>query len=153
MIGAAATSALQRAEAAWGEALPDWVRALAEAADRTSQAKASAAIGYSAATVSYVLKGTYAGDMAKVEQAVRASIMEAGMECPELGTLRLADCLDWQGKAACYQPTSSRRLLMYRACRACGSRARPARGVGARGACARGGRPPRKRRSGASHTS
>lgn len=115
----APTTAVARAEEAWGADLPDWVRVLAEAADRTSQAKAAAAVGYSAATVSYVLKGTYTGDLTKVEQAVRASLMEADVECPELGTLRLADCLDWQTKAAAYEPTSSRRLLMYRACNAC----------------------------------
>lgn len=113
------TGAVARAEAAWGTDMPDWVRVLAEAADRTSQAKASAAIGYSAATVSYVLKATYAGDLAKVEQAVRASLMEADVVCPELGTLRLADCLDWQGKAGKYEATSSRRLLLYRACNGC----------------------------------
>lgn len=111
--------AVDRAEAAWGEDLPDWVLVLAKQCDKTSQAQTGKTIGYSAATVSCVLRRTYTGGMAKVERAVRASLMEADVECPELGTLRLADCLDWQAKAATYEPTSSRRLLMYRACQSC----------------------------------
>lgn len=114
-----AATALSRAEAAWGADLPDWVRVLAAAADRTSQTQAARTVGYSAATVSYVLSRRYAGDMDRVERAVRAALMGATVACPALGALPLADCLEWQKRAGDFQPTGSRRLLMYRACRAC----------------------------------
>lgn len=118
-MSAQTTTAVARAEAAWGADLPDWVRVLAEEADRSSQARTATAIGYSAAVVSYVLKRSYTGDLAKVEEAVRASLMEAAVECPELGTMPLADCLDWQKKAEAFHATSGRRRLMYHACRNC----------------------------------
>lgn len=115
----AANSAAARAAAAWGEDVPDWVAALAQAADTTSQARAAHRIGYSAAVVSLVLAGRYPGDLEKVETAVRAHLMAGTVACPELGSLPLADCLEWRRKAAAFAATSSRRLLMYRACRAC----------------------------------
>lgn len=54
-------NARARVLSSWGESCPDWVLALADAADRESQAAAARAIGYSPAVVSQVLKGVYAG--------------------------------------------------------------------------------------------
>jgi len=116
---AAAVTATDRAAAAWGEAMPDWVRALAESADATSQARVAKRIGYSPAVVSHVLANRYPGDLDKVATTIRAHLMAGAVACPELGALPLADCLDWRAKAKAFAATSSRRLLMYRACRAC----------------------------------
>lgn len=112
-------TAMTRARSAWGEALPDWVEALAQAADTSSQARAAKAIGYSAATVSCVIARRYSGDLARVEESVRAALMHGAIVCPELGDLALAQCLEWRGKAKDFQPTSTQRRIMYRACRGC----------------------------------
>lgn len=112
-------SHLAKALSAWGDAAPDWVVELAKACDGTSQNQVARQVGYSAATISYVLKNTYTGDLEKVAQAVRANVMNGVHVCPQLGEIALADCLDWQRKAEAFAPTSSRRLVMYRACRAC----------------------------------
>lgn len=117
-------SALARMEAAWGPDAPDWVRTLAQECDRTSQRVAAAAIGYSAAAVSNVLKARYGvngygGDLKAVEQAVRGALMGAEIACPELGAIPAHGCLDWQRKATTLITTNPLRLRMYRACRAC----------------------------------
>ncbi len=41
---------------AWGDTLPDWVRALAEACEASSQNKVAQQLGYSGALVSNVLR-------------------------------------------------------------------------------------------------
>ena len=110
---------LDKARAAWGDAIPDWVEVLAGACDDRSQIKVARRIGYSAATVSYVLGNSYRGDLSAVEQAVRATIMAATIACPELGELALADCLEWRRRAQDFQPTSSLRTRMFNVCRVC----------------------------------
>lgn len=117
-------SALARMEAAWGPDAPDWVRALAEECERTSQRVAATAIGYSPAAVSNVLKARYGrdgygGDLRAVEQAVRGALMGAEIDCPELGPIPAHGCLEWQRRAATLITTNPLRLRMYRACRSC----------------------------------
>lgn len=112
-------SHLQKATAAWGNALPDWVKALAGKCDETSQARAANLVGYSSTTLSLVIGNRYAGDMAAVEERVRATVMSQSIRCPELGDLDLAQCLDWRKRATDFQPTSTLRRMMFDACRAC----------------------------------
>lgn len=107
------TSAVKRAEAAWGE-VPEWVRVLAEQCDKTSQTKVAKVVGYSAATVSYVIKAKYAGDMSKVEQAVRGAFMNAVVDCPVLGELPANECLENQRRP--FAATNHIRVQLYRAC-------------------------------------
>lgn len=111
------TSAVDRAEAAWGGDLPDWVRVLAERCDATSQSKAAKAVGYSPATVSYVLKAKYTGDLAAVEKAVRGAFLNAVVECPVMGNLPAHECLENQRRP--FAATNHIRVQLYRACRGC----------------------------------
>lgn len=105
---------------AWGDALPDWVRALAEEADRTSQNLVAKAIGYSAATVSNIIGNKYAADTTALENQVRASLMAETIACPEVGEMSLAHCLDWRRRAAGeFQPLGSVHRTMRRACKHC----------------------------------
>lgn len=109
-----AVSAIERARAAWGDALPDWVRVLAEQCDASSQAKVAKRVGYSPATVSYVLKARYAGDMRAVEKAVRGAFMAATVDCPVLGALPSNTCLENQRRP--FAATNHIRVQLYRAC-------------------------------------
>lgn len=109
-------SMIDKAGGAWGEP-PDWVRELADLADREGLRTAAKRIGYSASTVSMVLANRYGdGDMARVEEKVRGALMGVVVECPVLGAIGRDVCLDWQQKP--FAATSSRRMQMYRACRA-----------------------------------
>ncbi|QDY99086.1 transcriptional regulator [Nitratireductor mangrovi] len=120
-------SMVDKAVTAWGEP-PDWVRELADLADREGQRAAAGRIGYSASTVSMVIANRYGGgDLARVEEKVRGALMGVVVDCPVLGAIGRDVCLDWQKKP--FAATSSRRLQMYRACRAGCPHARIKNGV------------------------
>lgn len=111
-----------KARAAWGDALPDWVRALAERADALgSQNKVAAEIGYSPAAVSTIIGNTYAArDTSALETAVRATLMAETVICPVWGETSLAQCLDWRASAARpFRALSSLHSQMRDACGAC----------------------------------
>lgn len=102
----------------WGESAPDWVLALAQAADSgMSRRRLAEVIGYSPAAVSQALSGKYRGSMSRMEAAVRASIMSGDVHCPVLGQISGKQCLDEQRKPLA--STSGMRVRLWRACRSC----------------------------------
>lgn len=107
------------ASEAWGEPLPDWVRALALACARSSQSAVAAQLGRSSALVSTVLRKAYEGSYARVEERVRGVLMDGRVECPSLGQVPSHECQDWREKARAYVSGNPLRLRMFRACRAC----------------------------------
>lgn len=112
---APAPAALERARAAWGAEMPEWVRVLAEACDASSQAKVAARLKYSGAAISQVLRRLYQADLSTIETAVRAQLMATSVDCPVLGPLPLADCQHHQAQP--YTNTSPLAIELYRACR------------------------------------
>lgn len=108
-------SALAKAQAAWGDRLPDWVAALARECDRTSQNLAAKRVDYSSTAVSQVINGKYSGDLTAIEQAVRGVLMAATVECPVVGALASDACLNHQ--RAPWSPHNPQRIAFYRACR------------------------------------
>jgi hypothetical protein len=111
----AAPTMAEKAAAAHGGAAPDWIAALAELVDREGLRGAEKRIGYSPAALSNVIRGRYAGDVARVEEKVRGALMGVTVECPVLGEIGRNQCLDWQRKP--FAATSSMRVAVYRACR------------------------------------
>ena len=108
-------TALQRAVAAWGEDMPNWVRVLAEACDHGSQKKVAAELDYSPAVVNQVLGNKYrGGDLAAVQQAVQGALMDYSVDCPVLGELRANFCLENQKRP--FSPTNSTRVRLFKAC-------------------------------------
>ncbi len=79
---------LERAGRAWGQPLPEWMRALAEACDEGTQARAVRAIGYSPPTVNQVLARTYKGNLEAIEGAVRGAYLAMTVACPVLVSTR-----------------------------------------------------------------
>lgn len=110
-----ATPAQDRARAHWGDPPPDWVSALAAACDDRSQSRVAAAIGYSPAVISQILRARYPGDLAKVEASVRGALMAETVACPVLGPIPTHQCLAEQARP--FQATNSLRARLYRACR------------------------------------
>ncbi len=104
--------AITKARAAWGDTIPGWIEALARACDEGSQAKVAKRVGYSAATLSYVLNSRYTGDLAAVEQAVRGALMAESVNCPVMGDLAANTCLELQRAE-----WSARRAMIKEACR------------------------------------
>lgn len=93
----------------------EWLEALRRECRRSSQARAAARIGYSAAVVNQVLKGTYNGDLQRVQLAVEGALLGATVECPVLGEMRRDVCLGHQGRE--FAATSPLRVRLYHACR------------------------------------
>lgn len=112
---AKSTDFLANAREAYGEALPEWVEALAIEANRTTGAAAGRRIGYSGSVVTSVCKATYAGDIGAVEAKVRGALMGATLECPVLGEIGRDRCLDEQKKR--HVATSAVRTALFHACR------------------------------------
>ena len=106
------------ARAHWNP-VPDWIEVLAANCDAATQRRAAERIGYSAGLVSNVLRGTYSGNLAAVEEAVRGAWMGNTVSCPAMGTIPSDTCLDWRRKAKNFAPTSNHRVRMFRACSRC----------------------------------
>lgn len=102
---------------AWGSP-PDWIAALAEECDRSTQSAVARRLGVSAGLVSGVLSGTYGrkgGDMQRIEEKVRGALMGVQVVCPVLGELTRDRCLDEQEQP--FRATSKMRAQLYHACR------------------------------------
>lgn len=97
----------------------DWIAALRAECARRSQGKVAEDIGYSAPVISAVLKGSYAANTRKIEQAVRGALMNGRVICPELGTVEAHKCLENQKRARRKEMTNPFRTRMTKACRKC----------------------------------
>ncbi len=109
------TNFLEIAVASYGEGLPDWIEALARLATDTNATIAAKKIGYSSSLLSSLFRGTYSGDLDKLERKVRGVLMGVNVECPILGEIGADQCLDEQGKK--HVGTSAVRTALYHACR------------------------------------
>lgn len=112
-------SAVAKVHAAWGGVAPDWVIVLANECDISSQNKVAKRLGYSAAAVSCVLSGKYAGSFDRLEAKVRAVLMRDVVDCPSLGEIPSADCKVWKEKSTTFRAVNPMRVQMFRACRTC----------------------------------
>lgn len=108
---------LATAMAAWGDELPDWVRALAQAAQRLTAAGAAREIGRDQMVVHRILRRTYDGSYARAEALVRARIIQA-VDCPVLGRIDETRCRRIRTDPR--PPTSSHLAIQtWRACKTC----------------------------------
>lgn len=107
------------AEAHWGTPLPDWISVLVSACDQTSQGRVAKQLGLSGAVVSHLLRNSYAGDMARCQQAVRAALMNETIDCPALKTIALSECLGHRKAAREMSGSDPLSVIMLRACNRC----------------------------------
>lgn len=95
----------------------DWKDILSLECKRTGQRAAGERIGYSAAVVSQVLKGTYKGDEQRVQQAVEGALMGLTVDCPVIGEIPRNVCLEYQRRE--FAATNPMRVALSRACPTC----------------------------------
>jgi len=107
----------------WGAHPPEWIVALAEACDRSSQGKVGDQLGVSSTQINQALHNNYAGRLDKLEQRVRGELMRATVVCPVLGEISTRKCLDEQLRP--FSSTNSLRLQLFRACKTCPNRREP----------------------------
>lgn len=106
------------ARAAWGEGMPDWVLALAEACDLLEQRGAAQRIGMSGSVVNETLRNKYKGRLDRVEERVRGALMGKTVDCPVLGAdLPRNRCLELQARK--FAATNPDRVLLHRTCPTC----------------------------------
>lgn len=104
----------------WGAHPPEWILALADACDRSSQGKVAHQLGVSPTQINQALHNSYAGRMDLLEQRVRGELMKATVVCPVLGVISTRKCLDEQRRP--FSSTNSMRLQLFRACKTCPNR-------------------------------
>ncbi len=109
------------ARRSWGEAAPEWVAVMAEAADATSQADVSRRLGVSSAQINQALRNSYAGRVDRLEARVRGELMNEKVGCPVLGEITKRRCLDEQRRNT-GAPQNAVRVELRRACRKCTNR-------------------------------
>lgn len=114
--GAGASTSIERARKAWGRT-PDWVEALAEECDRTSQAKAAERVGYSASVVNQILANCYRGKISAVERKVRLALLPERVLCPVLGAITTTRCAVEQEKP--FSIANPLRVALARKCPTC----------------------------------
>ncbi|MET4130703.1 hypothetical protein [Roseovarius sp. MBR-6] len=112
-------SAVETAREFWGEAIPDWVEALARACDETSQNKVALRLERSASLVSNILRNRYPADTSAVEDIVRGTFMSGRLACPVLGEIGTHVCRKWRGRAGHFENVNAQYVTMYRACNRC----------------------------------
>ncbi len=113
----AALDQITKAKAAWGEAIPAEVLALATACRAETSRAVAKRLGYSDAVISHVLANRYPGDLPKLFAKVRGAYLGETVHCPELGELSRDACLNWQSTP--FAATNSTRVRMFHRCRVC----------------------------------
>lgn len=108
---------VEKARAAWGDMLPEWVMALAEACNAETQVAVGKRLNYSGAAISSVLSNTYRnGNMERFEAVVRGALMAEVVMCPVLSTEIGRDvCSGWQKRP--FSTASANAVRMYQGCR------------------------------------
>lgn len=112
--------ALAKAEASWGTALPEEVRALAIACRADTARAVAKRLGYSDAVVSHVLANRYPGDIDRVFAAIRGALMGEKVLCPILDEIGRDRCLTEQKRP--FAATNSIRARLFLACQSCKNR-------------------------------
>ena len=105
---------LAKAKAAWGNPLPDWVKALAEACDDTSLRKTALKLNASPAIVSLAI-GNKREKLDFIKAKVEALLMITIVACPVRGVMGRNECLREQAKP--FSSVNPQRVQLYRACR------------------------------------
>lgn len=85
--------------------------------DLGSQAAVGRRLGYSAATVSQVLKGTYGGALDAFLTRVEETFDSTEVDCPMLGKIRLPVCVEERRRP--FSTCNPHRVRMYQTCRKC----------------------------------
>ena len=107
-------SAMEKANAAWGTAMPDWVKALAEACDEQGLRKVAAKLNVSPAIVSLAINRKRT-DLSFVRYPVEKVLMITMVACPVLGVLGRNECLQEQMKP--FSGVNPLTVQLYQACR------------------------------------
>lgn len=94
----------------------DALQALKAACQATSQAEVARRLEVSDGTVSNALKGRYIGNVERMAERIRGTLLNATVACPVLGEISARICQDEREKP--FQPNGPR-VRLWRACQKC----------------------------------
>lgn len=100
--------------------LPDRMEILRTAVAAHGQTGVAARIGRSNSAISQILSGKYAGGAETILELVEAEFGTSTLNCPELGEIALATCIEERDKP--FKATSSQRVRLFRACATCANK-------------------------------
>lgn len=95
----------------------NWLEVLRTTCATDSQASVAKRLGVSPSMVNQALKGTYKGDLNRLQIRVEGVLQTQTVGCPALGNIRKDRCQEYQDrnpKLASASPVTAR---LYRACR------------------------------------
>jgi hypothetical protein len=93
----------------------EWIEILRAACAGATQSAVGQRIGYSAAVVNQVLKGTYKGDLNRVQKAAEGALMGSTVDCPVVGDMPRQRCIEHQRSPL--RTTNPMALQLHHACR------------------------------------
>lgn len=108
---------LAAAQAAWGEAIPDWIVVLADECDRGGQGATARRVGIAKSTINEVVRRTYKARLGNIEQKVRGALMGTTVDCPVLGEIGVDLCLENQRRP--FSAANPIRVQLHRTCPTC----------------------------------
>ncbi|WP_299378615.1 hypothetical protein [uncultured Kiloniella sp.] len=116
--------AIDKALAAWGADIPDWVTELAKASDSSSMSAVSRQLGLSTTVISQGVNNKYGldgkGNINTLKEAVETHLMSAEILCPAFqGSLLRTVCEEWQASAKNAVGSNPARHMMAQQCRKC----------------------------------
>lgn len=113
-MSAPAQGCMVKALAAWGDPLPDWIAALAQACDEEGLRKVAGKVGVSPALASLAVN-RQRDKLDYIKARVERTIMVTIVACPVLGVMSREQCL--QEQAAAFTAANPLRVQLFRACR------------------------------------
>jgi hypothetical protein len=121
---------MQIAQTAYDGKVPEWIRLLVNACDAqgSSQNLVAKRMGYSGATISYLIHNNYGADLNLIKERVLVIYAPERVACPALGDIGSEDCLGWRMDAVTLTSAAPLAVRMFRACRKCPRNAKPEKG-------------------------
>lgn len=107
-------TAMEKARAAWGVHMPDWVKALAEACDEAGLRKTAAKLHVSSAMASLAINRKRI-DLSFIKYPVEKTLMVTMVACPVLGVMGRDECLREQAKP--FSSVNPLRVQLFKTCR------------------------------------
>lgn len=105
----------EKAEAAWGTPLPEWVERLAAACDAKPLRHVAEDMGVSPAIISLAIRNCHHAPLTFIEGKVKDLLNLAIVPCPVLGMITRHDCRRNQKKP--FSTINPLEVQLFRACR------------------------------------
>lgn len=103
----------------WGDAMPEWIAALADECAKSSQNKVAKALDVSATMISQALRAKYPGDLSRLEAMFTGLFQSAEVPCPAKGVIAAHVCRQWRDRSKALVSVNTERVQMFRACNKC----------------------------------